>query len=419
MGKSESRRLTLQWQPAIGISLLHVKVLQMSSSKQVLTVSLLGVSAVVLAVVAAPSEASYVYDRQIQIPSDQEFRGLRKIDYADGLLYVADYGMKEAKVVDVSTDTVTRTLPLSNGIHGLTLDSNGTVWATTGTTSDKGLYYADPDDTEFTRKFVLNQKAYGLTRDSSGNTYISTQSGPAAITKWNSMGIQLAKTTTIGSFAIALSPDESTIYVGGGYDGEVLGVPEKSICTLDYVPGSSLGDNYETTVLATYSQEGSVTALDVDADGNVYAAISNRQSVSDHMMGHNAIMKFDPAGNLLDQWNTWDPVTGEAYYDADYYYNNTNGIGRIWGITVDDVSGAVYVSQYYVADVYISSGVWVFQAAAEQSPLGQGIPEPGTLALFVSGAVGVVTYASRERKRRFAPCSLAGARRFHSATSKK
>ena len=384
----------------------------MSYSERIAEMRLLRASMVMLTAVAAAgnagADASYVYDRQIQLPSDQVSRGLRSIDYADGLLYVADYGMSEAKVVDVSADTVTRTLPLPNGIRGMTVDSSGTMWATTGGTYDKGLYYAESDDTEFTKDFVLNQKAYGIIRDSSGNTYIAAQSGPTAITKWSPMGIQLAKTTSIGSFAIALGPDESEIYIGGGILSEVPAAPEKSICTLDYIPGSPLGSNYETTVLATYTQEGSVTALDVDANGNIYAAISNRQPIADRMMGHNAIMKIAPDGTLLDQWNTWDPVTGEVYYDQDYYYNNTNGIGRIWGISVDDASGAVYVSQYYVADPYISSGVWVFKASAEAVSL----PEPSAIALFAIGAAVIGAYTRRKRTQRVAPRYSEGVRGF-------
>ena len=385
--------------------------------------------------------STYVYEKTLTLPTTSTSSGLRGLHYVDNLLYAVQNGSKQIQVVNTISGTIMRTISHANHLVDVTADENGNIWAVDDVGTGAKLWYADGNDTALSAAFSLSTgRAYGVTRDGAGNFYVCDPDGPIA--KYSSNGTLLDSVTSYGSYAIALSPDESDVYIGG--DANSYYMLLKSVCTIDFATNLP-------TVVASHNLEAGIKSIDVDPDGNIFAAVRNTESI---YIGENGVFNYASDGTLLHRWNAWDTETGVVRYDINWHESGANVLGVIYGVAVDSVSDRVYVAQNNVING--DSHVLVFKSATFQpgdanqdgrvddedaailaenwlttnSPTWQQgdfnedgrvddtdaammaanwmntlggascVPEPGVLAILASGLLGLPVYLRRRRMLR-------------------
>lgn len=388
---------------------------------------------VVIGSILTAHAESYYYGGALLVPTPAgAASALRSLDFENGLIYAGDCANNSVSVLDPAEisitephDSVVLTIGHTQDVIGVSVDTQGNVWAVDGDGTEPKLWVADPTSISFAEAFTISRGSYGMVHASNDMTVVTSYGSDTAhgLALHDSAGNVIIDTNEYGGYAAALSPDESTLYVAQGNklteDWSEYGssMSDAMVYALTMDASDPLNPTYSVSSFSFFNEmcyspgtlpssgnasaDYHVTSVTTDGEGNIWIATRNTSTTSVVYSQFNAVLKFTPDGTLLDKFNAWDPVTGETYFEINYtdrvaLRNNT--LGCIYGIAYDDATDTVYISGNYTAGS--SSAAYQLSSYDDVGYVlaFYAVPEPNVLIILITGMFGVLTWFYGKRK---------------------
>jgi YVTN family beta-propeller protein len=164
------------------------------------------------------------------------------IDAQASTAYTTNQSGRTVSIVDVATNALAGTVPLSNEGFNLLVSPDGRrVWATT---AGAMLHVIDAATRQSTATVPVGSAANGLAYDARSNILYVSSLGLATITAINATTNAVVRTYPVGALPqrLALSPDGTELYVASEEHGlEILSVATGTVTIVSVVPAGSVG----------------------------------------------------------------------------------------------------------------------------------------------------------------------------------
>jgi sugar lactone lactonase YvrE len=296
-----------------------------------------------------------------------------------------------AAAVPCIAANITPVATASGDITGLTLDSSGNLWITTGDSVQRfsSSNYSGTVTTFNNAAFSQGSfptGLYGIAVDSSGNVFVSNGGYVAYVDEFKPATLPSVTVDGDGTWTYFHNPNGLAIAPNGN-----VVVADTGSCRVDvFDPGAfaSSFQAYGTCGSGSGNIQNPATVA-VGANGDIFVADS----------ANNRIVQFNPS-NFLTTFTTFaitNPTGVALDADGNVYVAN----GTLWKFNPANFSGSLTQLTSSAANLVAldATGNVFFSSGSQINEISAATPEPGAWLLMLTG-VGAVGLSRSKRKNR-------------------